>query len=353
MHFLPRPVLRWIQELNLTYSVKNPTRDLANGFTFAEIVGRYFPNDISMHSFDPGISLVARKDNWSQLLKVLSKQSISCITSDAIEDIIHYKEGAVVKALVELFAALTSRERPDILHNHSATVPRYAQPTASCRVKDPSIERTVDEEERRMKAIDTIHEHEAQARRDRPSSMSSRRRNRSGKRGGELHPISNEEKGASVEVKHIEIKAFGNTASHVPNSDKDASSNSSISLLSIVTEILREIKLWKDRADPLWFLLEENLFDSRSSEIFYENLVSRTPDVLNVLSTHPSDLYLLSSVLKLLNKNECRSKGLLAEIREHICKQFPETADTLWKDLVDSNSWIYSSHLLHFFHSLL
>lgn len=346
MHFLPRKVLRWIQELNLTYSVKNPTRDLANGFTFAEIIGRYFPNDISMHSFDPGISLVARKDNWSQLLKVLSKQSISCITSDAIEDIIHYKEGAVVKALVELFAALTSRERPDILRNQPDAIPRYAQPTASYRVKDPSIERTVDEEERRMKAIDTIHEHEGQVRRDRPSSMSSRRRNRSGKRAGELHPISNEEKGASVEVKHIEIKAFGNATSHVFDSNKDAPCHTSPTVLLILTQILKEMKLWKDRSDPLWFLLEENLFDSRSSEFFFENLVSRTPEILNVLSTHPSDLYLLSRVLKLLNKNECRLKGLFEEIHEHICKQFPETAETLWKDLVDTNSCIYSSHLL-------
>lgn len=45
-------------------------RDLANGCVVAEILARYYPQDVSLHSFENVSSLPLKDANWHLLLKL-------------------------------------------------------------------------------------------------------------------------------------------------------------------------------------------------------------------------------------------------------------------------------------------
>ena len=45
--------------------------DFSNGFLVAEILSRYYPSEVALHSFDPAATNVARKrDAWELILKL-------------------------------------------------------------------------------------------------------------------------------------------------------------------------------------------------------------------------------------------------------------------------------------------
>uniref|UniRef100_A0A7R9YU19 Calponin-homology (CH) domain-containing protein n=1 Tax=Chlamydomonas euryale TaxID=1486919 RepID=A0A7R9YU19_9CHLO len=73
---LPRELLKWTLSLDLSYPIKNPRRDLCNGFVFAEMLSRYYPGDVQMHSFENVTSNERKKSNWELLTKLFKRKRI-------------------------------------------------------------------------------------------------------------------------------------------------------------------------------------------------------------------------------------------------------------------------------------
>lgn len=57
-----REILRFLQGLNLTHSVRDVRRDFANGYLVAQICQRHYPGDFQLHSFDNGLSMVRPRE---------------------------------------------------------------------------------------------------------------------------------------------------------------------------------------------------------------------------------------------------------------------------------------------------
>jgi len=81
----PRELLKWLQSLNITSSIKNVKFDFGNGYVVAEILNRYYPSDVRLNSFDTGQSKNCRKENWQLLKRMFNKFNIQVAESDINE----------------------------------------------------------------------------------------------------------------------------------------------------------------------------------------------------------------------------------------------------------------------------
>lgn len=97
-----REVLKWCLGLDLSFQVKNVKRDLSNGFLVAEILSRYYPSEVAMHSFDNSVSLERKRSNWKLLSKLLVKKGIP-IDSSMIEQVVTVEGDAAAETLQALY----------------------------------------------------------------------------------------------------------------------------------------------------------------------------------------------------------------------------------------------------------
>ena len=156
-----REVIKWIQSLDLTDAVKNPQRDVANGYLFAEVLSRYYPTLVSMHSFHREIGLSYREINWQLILKILSKTDLA-INIELIYPVKHYQAGAADALLESLYAALTKQKPVQATAHHlKEQSPNYTKPTATTKLKDHMLDIIADETTREIKAIQIVENHDS------------------------------------------------------------------------------------------------------------------------------------------------------------------------------------------------
>eukprot|EP00878_Enallax_costatus_P044480 GHUV01053122.1.p1 GENE.GHUV01053122.1~~GHUV01053122.1.p1 ORF type:complete len:144 (+),score=33.03 GHUV01053122.1:317-748(+) len=106
---LGRDVYKFLQRLDLSCPIKNPRRDLSNGFYVAEILSRFFAADIQMHSYQNGTSERCKRDNWEQIKRVCQKNDLS-IPSNIIEGTIQGEPGAAVSLMELLYEKFTGKK---------------------------------------------------------------------------------------------------------------------------------------------------------------------------------------------------------------------------------------------------
>lgn len=107
---LPREVLKWLQSLDLTYSIKNIKKDFINGFLVAQVLSRYYPHCIPMHTIDNGVSKKARKDNWQLIQKYLQNKDIKeeGLKKLNFEQYIENENNEVINFVILLYTQLTN-----------------------------------------------------------------------------------------------------------------------------------------------------------------------------------------------------------------------------------------------------
>lgn len=110
---LPREVLKWIQSLDLSYSYKDSKRDLSNGFLVAEILSRYYPLKISMHSFDNSQNSDRKKNNWYLLGLFFKKDMPQEIEEWEYKTIQGHDFSQLTIFMKKLYTLLTKRNVPD------------------------------------------------------------------------------------------------------------------------------------------------------------------------------------------------------------------------------------------------
>eukprot|EP00775_Hariotina_reticulata_P009053 gene9053-9223_t len=106
---LSRDVYKWVFSLNMNCSLNHLRRDFSNGFYVAELLSRFHPADIKMHSYQNGTSERCKLDNWDQIRKACKKNDL-LIPDKLIEGAIQGTPGAAVAVLETLYEKFTNKK---------------------------------------------------------------------------------------------------------------------------------------------------------------------------------------------------------------------------------------------------
>lgn len=212
---LPREVLRWVQSLDLAYSVKNVKRDFANGFLVAEIFSRYYAKEVQMHSYDNGTSLKVKRDNWTQLTKLCRKVGLLDLLSEEVSyPVMCCEENAAVNFVTKIYEILTQRKvQTQVKKPTVGKVAGYAKDISLTKVRHTLKKHDLDEESdidtvKRMSA-DVIESHDRSLQEERSTEPDRYSSTNIGARPSQMAPqedaFDEEDAAPQVRVKEIQV----------------------------------------------------------------------------------------------------------------------------------------------------
>jgi len=199
--------------------MKNPKRDLTNGYLVAEIVSRYYPKDINIMNFENGTRLACKVDNWEQLYKLFKKKQLA-ITKYDFDAVIHCTHGAATMFILKLYQVLTKKTAKVMQPAPADFIPpAYMRDTASLRLKDNDLNRISDRVERTMHAIQTLGMYHDERRfhkaREGPILLRHERQLKARRPGKDLEMLSREINEDSVQVDEVRVKALQGDATQM------------------------------------------------------------------------------------------------------------------------------------------
>jgi len=124
-----------------------------------------------MHSFDNGIGLKVKKDNWEQLQKFMQRipDFDPLGGKPEIDAVMHCENGAAVRYLGKLYQCLTKRELQQVHPRpKDEDIPPYAKPTGSALIREkmrgPEFVETNDELAigKKVRNVHALHEESLQ-----------------------------------------------------------------------------------------------------------------------------------------------------------------------------------------------
>ncbi|XP_054648771.1 spermatogenesis-associated protein 4 [Dunckerocampus dactyliophorus] len=135
---LPRDVIKWLQNLELSAQPMNIRRDLSSGYHVAEIFSRYYPKEFEMLSYSKGLSLSAKLDNWNKIRRSLQKLRLH-LMEKIVYGTLHCKAGAAELLVQQVYTILTkhriravqSLEMDFTDQEYQKLLPTVARPTAN------------------------------------------------------------------------------------------------------------------------------------------------------------------------------------------------------------------------------
>lgn len=106
---IPREVVKWIQGLAVTHTIKDAKFDLANGYLIAQLFQRYYPREVNLFAFENGQSIHCRSNNWEMLFRMFKKVKFPT-TREEFEEICHHVDDAAVLFLCKVYEFLTGKK---------------------------------------------------------------------------------------------------------------------------------------------------------------------------------------------------------------------------------------------------
>ena len=228
MSGLPRDVLKWLQSLDLSYSVKNVKRDFSNGFLIAEILSRFFPTEIQMHSYDNGSALSKKLDNWDQLAKFFDRKQIP-ISRQMIDGVVHCKDGAALPLLSTIYTMLTNRPMPQTTRplNDDELIPPFARATATAllrgNIKDSELATVLqDESTARDKNKELVEKQNENVRDDKMADPQRYTARSSARRGPPKQVAESQADMPQVQFKEVQVKQVERSIASLRAGDSSA-----------------------------------------------------------------------------------------------------------------------------------